>query len=196
MRTIQITKLALPVLLALTMTACGNGEKENPAQPKAAPAQPAAPGTFAYVDLDSLQEHYQYFIDAKAALEAKSKRYENEITRLGNELEKAATDFQQKMQNGTYTTEAQALAAQNAVIAKQNNLQTKQANYAAAFQKEQDDFNKALHDSIQNFISEYNKSHGYAMIFSKMGDNILYATPAMNITDEVVAGLNKRYKKK
>ena len=34
------------------------------------------------------------------------------------------------------------------------------------------------------------------MIFSKMGDNILYATPAMNITDEVVAGLNKRYKKK
>ena len=153
MRTIQITKLALPVLLALTMTACGNGEKENPAQPKAAPAQPATPGSFAYVDLDSLQEHYQYFIDAKAALETKSKQYENEITRLGNELEKAATDFQQKMQNGTYTTEAQALAAQNAVIAKQNNLQTKQANYAAAFQKEQDDFNKALHDSIQNFIS-------------------------------------------
>lgn len=196
MKTIRITKFALPVLLAISLTACGNGEKENPAQPKAAPAQPAAPGSIAYVDLDSLQEHYQYFIDAKAALEAKSRQYENELTRLGNELEKAAADFQQKLQNGSYTSEAQARAAQNAIITKQNNLQTKQANYAAAFQKEQDDFNKALHDSINNFINEYNKAHGYSIILSKVGDNILYAAPAMNITDDVVAGLNKRYKKK
>lgn len=196
MKTIRITKFTLPVLLAISLTACGNGEKENPAQPKAAPAQPAAPGSIAYVDLDSLQEHYQYFIDAKAALEAKSRQYENELTRLGNELEKAAADFQQKLQNGSYTSEAQARAAQNAIITKQNNLQTKQANYAAAFQKEQDDFNKALHDSINNFINEYNKAHGYSIILSKVGDNILYAAPAMNITDDVVAGLNKRYKKK
>ena len=33
------------------------------------------------------------------------------------------------------------------------------------------------------------------MIFSKSGDNILYADQSVNITNEVIAGLNKAYKK-
>ena len=33
------------------------------------------------------------------------------------------------------------------------------------------------------------------MILSKSGDNILYADKQLDITDQVVAGLNKRYKK-
>jgi outer membrane protein len=33
------------------------------------------------------------------------------------------------------------------------------------------------------------------MILSKAGDNLLYADKAFDITNEVVAGLNKAYKK-
>ncbi len=32
------------------------------------------------------------------------------------------------------------------------------------------------------------------MIFAKQGDNLLYADKAYDITNEVVAGLNKMYK--
>ena len=34
------------------------------------------------------------------------------------------------------------------------------------------------------------------MILTKQGDNILLADPAFDITDEVIAGLNKAYKPK
>ena len=55
---------------------------------------------------------------------------------------------------------------------------------------------KELRDSINNYILEHNKTNGYDFILTKIGDNILYANSAFDITDEIVKGLNKRYKKK
>ncbi|MBF0841347.1 OmpH family outer membrane protein, partial [Staphylococcus lentus] len=44
------------------------------------------------------------------------------------------------------------------------------------------------------FLKEYNKTHGYSLIFSNTGfDNLLYADSAFNITKEIVDGLNARY---
>ena len=49
-------------------------------------------------------------------------------------------------------------------------------------------------DSINAFLKEYNKTHGYSLIFSNTGfDNLLYADSAFNITEEIVNGLNARY---
>ena len=49
-------------------------------------------------------------------------------------------------------------------------------------------------DSINAFLKEYNKTHGYSLIFSNTGfDNLLYADSAFNITKEIVDGLNARY---
>ena len=39
----------------------------------------------------------------------------------------------------------------------------------------------------------YNKDKKYSMILSKSGDNLLYADKAFDITNEVIAGLNKAY---
>ena len=48
--------------------------------------------------------------------------------------------------------------------------------------------------SINAFLKEYNKTHGYSLIFSNTGfDNLLYADSAFNITKEIVDGLNARY---
>ena len=43
-------------------------------------------------------------------------------------------------------------------------------------------------------MKEYNKDKKYAIILAKSGDNILYADPAYNITNEVVKGMNQAYK--
>lgn len=192
MKRIHIPALALVMLLALTASCKKNDAKETPATPAAVTNK----GGIAFVNLDTLEAHYQYFIDTKAALEAKSSRYEKELMGLSNDLERSAADFQQKLQNGSFTSEQQARSAQNALVSKQNNLQNKQAKYAEELQNEQDKFNKALHDSLTNYINAYNKTHKYTMILSKVGDNILYADPATDITAEVLAGLNNRYKKK
>ena len=51
-----------------------------------------------------------------------------------------------------------------------------------------------LRDSINSFLKIYNQDKGYDLIISNTGfDNLLYANPAFNITNEIVEGLNNRY---
>ena len=65
------------------------------------------------------------------------------------------------------------------------------------FNDEQAQYGKALHDSIASYLAQYNKDKKYSVIFSKSGDNnLLYADKAYDITNEVIAGLNKAYKGK
>ena len=107
----------------------------------------------------------------------------------------AAANFQQKLQENAYTRE-QAEGV-NASLQKQNNdLQILNQRLSAEFQNETDQFNKALRDSIQHYLASYNKDKKYSIIFSKQGDNLLYADKAYDITNEIVAGLNKAYKGK
>ena len=61
---------------------------------------------------------------------------------------------------------------------------------------EQSKYSKVLHDSIANYLARYNKDKKYSIIFSKSGDNLLYADKAYDITKEVISGLNKAYKGK
>ena len=99
------------------------------------------------------------------------------------------------MQQNAYTRE-QAEGV-NASLQKQNNdLQILNQRLSAEFQNETDQFNKALRDSIQHYLASYNKDKKYSIIFSKQGDNLLYADKAYDITNEIVAGLNKAYKGK
>ena len=46
------------------------------------------------------------------------------------------------------------------------------------------------------FALDINKEKGYDFILTKIGDNILFANEAFDITMEIVNGLNKRYKSK
>ena len=75
-----------------------------------------------------------------------------------------------------------------------NDLQALNQRLSGEFQAETEKYNNALRDSIQHFLAIYNKDKKYSLILSKAGDNILYADKTHDITNEVIAGLNKAYK--
>lgn len=187
--TIKPFLLILP-LAALT-AACG-GDKKNNLEGANATASSAAT-KIAYVDVDSLQNKYQYYIDAKSQLEAKVKGYQDVIRQREQALQQMQVSLQQRMQNGSITSEAQYKAE----VSKIQRQQEAYAKYCEEAQKEKDameaQFSKALQDSLDNFLSEYNKTKHYTLILNKAVT--LYAEKGMDITDEVAAGLNKRYKK-
>ena len=114
------------------------------------------------------------------------------LNNQGLALQKKAAQFQNDIQQGKLTQD-QAMAKQQELQKEQVRLQNLQESLGAKYQKEQDEYNQALHDSIQNFLKSYNKDRGYAYILSKSGDNILLADPALDITEDVIKGLNKRY---
>lgn len=175
----------------VALTACDKSKNadEQPAQSQNAPAELK----IAYVEVDSIMTQYQFCKDYKVILEKKGQNIEATIQQKGQALQNAANNFQQKIQQNAYTRE-QAEAYQ-AGLQKQNaDLQQLQQRLSAEFAQEQDSFNKALHDSISNYLARYNKDKKYSIIFSKSGDNLLYADKAYDITKEIIAGLNKAYK--
>lgn len=189
-----------PILLcaaiALFSTSCK--EKKGAADVKGnglPVAGKGAPSNIAYVEIDTLQSQYQFCKDNQGIFTRKSEAYKTQLNAKSQALQQAAAEFQQKMQANAYTQD-QARSQQARLQQMQAELQQMQENLESKFSKEQQAYNKQLRDSVQNFLKEYNATHHYSLILSKAGDNILYAEPGLDITQDVVNGLNKRYKKK
>ena len=187
--------VALAFVATMGMTSC---DKSNPQMDQKANASAkAAAGDMkiAYVEVDSIMSQYKFCKEYSLILQKKGQNIQNTLAQKQQALQAAAANFQQKVQQNAYTRE-QAEGV-NASLQKQNNdLQRLNQRLSAEFQNETDQFNKALRDSIQHYLASYNKDKKYSIIFSKQGDNLLYADKAYDITNEIVAGLNKAYKGK
>ena len=86
------------------------------------------------------------------------------------------------------------MQAQASLQKRQEELQVLQEKLSREFEEERQKYNDEMRDSIENFLQDYNKTHKYSIILSKIESNILYADKPMNITQDVLKGLNKRYK--
>ena len=138
---------------------------------------------------------YQFCKEYSKILEQKGNNIQKTLAGKQQQLQAAAANFQQKVQQNAYTRE-QAEAIQAGLQKQSNDLQQLNQRLSGEFQEETNKYNKALHDSLQHYLAVYNKDKKYGMIFAKQGDNVLYADKAYDITNEVVAGLNKAYKSK
>lgn len=173
---------------------------KKPAQPqKEKPTTVATNKTedfaVAYVEIDTILTQYQYCIDKKGALEAKGKQFEAQIAAKMTQLEKAANAFQQKLQKGGFASQQEAEGEQRRIQQMQQQGAQLEQQLQKKMMEEQEAFNRVLRDSVQSFLKDYNKAKGFKMILTKQGDNILLADDKLDITQEVVDGLNKRYKK-
>lgn len=187
-----IRSAAVVALMSLVVASCN---KQAPkVEEKSASTNTANAGMkIAYIEVDTIMSQYKFCKEYSLILEKKSQNIQNTVNAKGRSLQAAAAKFQQDIQNNKYTQQ-QAEAVQ-AGLQKQNaDLQALQQRLGAEFQAETEKFNKALRDSIQHYLAVYNKDKKFSLILSKAGDNILYADKTYDITNEVIAGLNKAYK--
>lgn len=175
----------------VTFASCDKSPKQETAEePKqTAPVELKV----AYVEVDSLMTQYEFCKEYSMILEKKSRNIQSTLQQKGQSLQSAANNFQQKLQQNAYTRE-QAEGIQAGLQKQSADLQALNQRLTNEFQAETDKYNKALRDSINNFLAVYNKDKKYTLILSKAGDNMLYADKSYDITAEVIAGLNKAYK--
>ena len=187
--------MAVAALATVCLASCDKSKPQM--DEKAAPAAAAtAAGTkMAYVEVDSIMVQYNFCKEYSKILQQKGNNIQKTLANKQQQLQAAAANFQQKVQANAYTRE-QAEAVQAGLQKQNNDLQALNQRLSSEFQAETDQFNKALHDSLQHYLAIYNKNKKYGMIFAKQGDNVLYADKTYDITNEVVAGLNKAYKGK
>ncbi len=197
-KTLSLLFSSVAVLAAVS--ACDGKKNDQVANVKEtglpkAQAASATAGKIAYIEVDTLTSQYEFCKEYTLLLTKKSESYKATLNSKTQQLQKAVIEFQQKAQQGGYTQE-EGQKAQAKLQKQQEDLQKLQEQLAVKFEQEQEKYNKEMRDSIQSFLRDYNKSKGYSIILSKAGDNMLYADPALDITSDVVNGLNKRYKKK
>ena len=177
--------------VAAMMASCNNASPKMDEQPAAASSEGLK---IAYVEVDSLMTQYDFAKDYSVTLQKKSNNARNTLTQKGNALQAAMNNFQQKINNNGFQSREQAASVQNAIQRQQNDLQELQARLENELATETAKFNEALRDSLQNFLKVYNKDKKFDLILAKSGDNILIADKKLDVTQDVINGLNKRYK--
>ena len=179
--------------IAAMMVSCNNQSPKMDEQPAA--GETSASGLkIAYVEVDSLMTQYDFAKDYSVTLQKKSNNARNTLTTKGNALQAAVNNFQQKLNNNGFTSREQAASQQAAIERQQRDLQELQARLESELANETAKFNETLRDSLQNFLKAYNQDKQYSLILTKQGDNILLADKKFDITQDVINGLNKRYK--
>ena len=177
--------------IAAMMVSCNNQSPKMDDQPAAASSEGLK---IAYVEVDSLMTQYTFAKDYSVTLQKKSNNARNTLNQKGNALQAAAANFQQKLNNNGFQSREQAASQQAAIERQQRDLQELQARLENELASETAKFNEALRDSLQNFLKVYNKDKKFDLILAKSGDNILIADKKLDVTQDVINGLNKRYK--
>lgn len=197
----KLTFAARVLLIALStvsLAACGSGDKtdgpDSVKNVKAAQQGEAftAQTNIRYIDRDSLLKHYDYAIDQTKVVDQIQLELQQYQNQLGNNLQSKQAAIQQKAQSNGYLSEA----SYNADMQELQRLnQQSEAQFGARYEndlKRIAEINDAVLKSINDYIIEYNKEKKYdAILFKDAG---LYFNPSLDITNEVVNGLNAKYK--
>ena len=185
-----LSLIAVVTLGVLYFTKDGKKAENSEAEQTTATAEA---GDIVYIDLDRILTDYDMANDLRSVVETKVENIQAEINRRGQKLEKQVTEYQEKLQKGLMTRSVAEMQGQK--------LQQEEIdfnNYAAQKQQEINEeqvvMMNQLGDAIQTFITKYNEEKQYAMILTNSGGApVIAADAALDITDEVLAGLNEEY---
>lgn len=168
----------------------GDSIKETPRVPANRPGEKP---NYRYVDSETLLDNYNLAKDYQEEMLRQQNNYDNTARQRQSAIESLMAKYQQQMQNNTMD-EAAYNKAMADIQSRQQAAQKELGQMEINIQNQMIQAQKIVNDSIMNFIEDYNKSKGYDAIFMKQAT--IYISPDLDITDEVLEGLNARYNKK
>ena len=149
-------------------------------------------GKFAYVNIDSFEAKYEVLKTKQDEFKKRQNEMDNELQRAYGEMQSDANEVQKKVQAGTLT-EAEYNEAQKRLMQMQKSLESRRQSLTDELLKAKDDFNKDLKTRLDAFLDNYNKDKHFDFIFTYSnsgGSPLLYANKSLDITKDVVDGMN------
>lgn len=191
---------ALAAGLLCGATACSNADNKADDKKADAPAAQApkaegeafAPTTnIRYYNMDSVMANYEMVKTFHEANLRSMTELQNAQRSRENELNRLASSIQQKVQSNGYLSEA----SYNADMQDLNKKQQAAQNYLGSLQQKAEmeamRQQQQFLDSLNNFLNDYNKTRHYDAILVYVAGEVF--NPALDITSEVISGLNSRY---
>ena len=159
-----------------------------------APLQKEGGLTIAYVDTDTLLAKYEYAKELEADLLA----YKNQQEAYGKQqMEKFQRDYQDYLQNGAKLTRTQQEAKEAELQQRDERMSTLEQELTAKIMERQIAENTKLLNAIFAYVREYNAANQqFDIIMRKTFENspTLYLNPGMDITQEILDGLNEEHR--
>ncbi|MDH4221915.1 MAG: OmpH family outer membrane protein [candidate division Zixibacteria bacterium] len=155
---------------------------------RAIPAQQLKIG---YVDVERLKNEFKDFKDAQEKFNRQLTKWQSHADTLLNQIKVLQEDLDRQ---SSLLTEAKRQEKQQLIILKQKEYQEFATNILGpegeAARRERE-LSKPLIDKINAVIQLVAIRDGYSLILDTSGGDVLYAKEEMDITNEILAQLNK-----
>ena len=192
--TTKLSSIATAAAIISVMSACKDKNAAPSTAAKTETVAVSASEKIVYVNSDSLLTKYQYFKDVQVKLQGKAKSAQQDMASKAQAYQREVAQYQ--AQANTLPADQRA-ATEERLGRKQQELQAYQQNAGSALQTEQATENEKLYDKIADYLKTYAKKKGFKMVlsYSKANPTILFADESLDVTSEVIIGLNETYKK-
>lgn len=151
-------------------------------------------GDIVYIRMDTLIMQYDMASDLSSTFQAEAQAVQDDLNKRGRKLESDMKSFENQYQKGLLTR-SNAEQQQNALLKRQQELQNLANQKQLELQEKEFVMNNQIIHAIKTYLEEYNKVRGYAAILTTtdMNNTIIVGNVALDITQEVVEGLNAEY---
>lgn len=191
-----LTKPFAAVAVIALIASCDNANKnqnvQNPSALIDSVGNLVNQEKIAYVNGDSLSEKYELFIDARKTLEEKIKKAQNDLQAKSQAFQREIAEYQEKAPT---MSASERENTENRLARKQEELgQLDQKASMSLAEDESKEYEK-VYNSIADFLKKHAEENEYSVVltYSRSNPTVLYADSKLDITTEVLEGLNKEY---
>lgn len=147
-----------------------------------------------YVDSNKLVNGYQGMIEARKVYQQKATAWKANIDTLANEVQQQI--FRYEKESPKMTAKERELS-QELIRTKQKQLAEYQQAMNNQAQQEDSKMTTDVLTQVNVYLKKYGEQKGYTIILAATEyGNLAYADDALDITTEVLEGLNKEYQGK
>ncbi len=145
---------------------------------------------FALIDMEYILQHIPAYGQAVSQLDADSKKYQSEVEALGQEAKRLYENYQKEADK---LTAAQRTERENAIVAKEKEAAELRQQYfgpQGTMSQRQQQLMQPINNSIYEAVKTISLQQGYSLVLDRASDTaIFFASPAIDISDEVLAKL-------
>lgn len=156
------------------------------------PVSVNTPFRLAYFEMDSVANHFEMVKEVKIELTKKESQITYEIEKMAKNLQQRYAYYENKQTNGTLTP-AEMEAASNELKKMDDDIKLRKQQLDQEYFDFKTRRENEVKKNIENFIKDYNKDKRFTYIMSYEPGLFYYKDTAMNITLDVIKGLNVSY---
>ena len=144
-----------------------------------------------FINSDSLLQEYDFYKDQKSKFEAEQERIKNELKGESDKLQKDAAVYQQQ---AIGMTDMERQNKEQELGMRQQRLMDKKDQLLSKLDELQAGSSEELYNRLNEYLRTFNKDKNFQFVLGyQKGGGILFANDSLNITHQVIQGLNSAY---